>query len=434
MTEPQSSAQDAVPDKRSFAALRHPGFRWYFIGNALAMMADSVEHVISYDVMWDKFQSQELQGFAIISHWVPFLLFSVYAGALADRFDPRRVIQAGMVLFIIATLGWGFLILTDSLQMWHAMVLLIIHGLAGVLWGPPGQMLIHDIVEPAQLQSGVRLLATSRTLGVLMGPAIGGGLLWLFGHAWGLVINAVIYIPLVIWCWKAPYGPAFYPPEKQRKKSAMRGLADIMEAIRSVIGSRTMTSMILLAGGASFFVGNAYQALMPEFTDVLVPVARDVLSGNTLQYVALFGASAAGALTAGLVLESKSLLRARIRSAFILLFLWCICMASFAVSTVYTVSLALLFIAGFLDLSYNAMAQTLVQMHAPAEARGKIIGLYSMSALGFKSFSGITVGIAGGIIGIQWSLGLSAAALFAFAIGLAVYAMSIPVTEATSGE
>ena len=140
----------------------------------------------------------------------------------------------------------------------------VIHGLAGVLWGPASQILIHDIIGPAQLQSGVRLLATSRTLGVLMGPAIGGGLLWLFGHAWGLVINAVIYLPLVYWCWKAPYGPVFYSPEKQRQKSAMSGLDDIIAAIKSVAKHRTMISMILLAGAASFFVGNAHQALMPQ--------------------------------------------------------------------------------------------------------------------------------------------------------------------------
>ena len=172
----QSTSSNSTPDKRSFAALRHPGYRAYFIGNALAMMADSIEHVISYWMIFQKFHSPALGGFAVISHWLPFLLFSVYSGALADRFDPRRLIQIGMVLFMIASLGWGYLFLTDTLEMWHAVVLLIIHGLAGVFWGPAGQMLIHDIIGPKQLLSGVRLLATSRTLGVLMGPAIGGAL------------------------------------------------------------------------------------------------------------------------------------------------------------------------------------------------------------------------------------------------------------------
>ena len=73
----------------------------------------------------------------------------------------------------------------------------------------------------------------------------------------------------------------------------------------------------------------------------------------------------------------------------------------------------LLSAAGFLGLAFNAMAQTLVQLHAPAHMRGRVIGLYNMSNLGLRAFSGITVGIVGGMIGIHWSLALSAMALLA---------------------
>ena len=93
---------------QSFAALRNPAYRVYFITSALAMMADSIEHVISYWMMFQKFQSPALGGFAVIAHWLPFLLFSMYSGALADRFDPRRIIQLGMGLFMLVSLGWGF--------------------------------------------------------------------------------------------------------------------------------------------------------------------------------------------------------------------------------------------------------------------------------------------------------------------------------------
>jgi hypothetical protein len=73
----------------------------------------------------------------------------------------------------------------------------------------------------------------------------------------------------------------------------------------------------------------------------------------------------------------------------------------------------LLFSVGFLELSFNAMAQTLVQLRAPAPIRGRVIGLYILSALGMRAFSGVTVGIVGGLIGIHWSLALSAMALLA---------------------
>ena len=155
---------------QSFAALRHPGYRMYLLGNAFAMAADSTEHVVTYWVAFQKFQSPALGGFAVLSHWLPFLLFSAYAGALADRVDPRRLVQIGMGIFMFCSAAWAVLIFTDTLQMWHAAVLLLLHGCAGVFWGPPGQLLIHDIVGPAQLPSAVRLMATSRYMGLSQDP------------------------------------------------------------------------------------------------------------------------------------------------------------------------------------------------------------------------------------------------------------------------
>ena len=205
------SDSSAPPAKRedppkSFAALRHPQYRVYFITTALAMMADNIEHVISYWVLYEKFHSPTLGGIAVLTHWLPFLLFSVYSGALADRFDARRIIQVGMLLFMAASLGWAALMFADNVQQWHAVVLLTIHGMAGVLWGPARHLLIHDIVGIKDLQSAVRLNATSRQLGVLMGPAVGGGLMLIFGPPVGLMINVLIYLPLIIWLWKTPHG------------------------------------------------------------------------------------------------------------------------------------------------------------------------------------------------------------------------------------
>jgi MFS family permease len=401
-----TGSASAAPRTAAFAALRHPGFRAYFLTSALAMMADSIEHVISYWIIFQKFHSPTLGGIAVLTHWLPFLFFSVYSGALADRFDPRRIIQLGMVLFMLVSLAWGLLFLTDTLQMWHAAVLLTLHGLAGVLWQPASQLLVHDIVGPAQLQSAVRLNATSRQLGILLGPAIGGLLMLAFGPAWGILLNVLIYVPLVWWLWRAPYGvPGAGKPAAAR--GGLGGFADIAAVMREAAGDRTITSMILLAGSASFFVGNAYQAQMPEF-------ATDLGHGHAgLGYSMLLSADAAGALTAGIALESRGLLRAHPNTAFALVFLWCACIGGFAVAQSYPVAAALLFAAGFCNLAFNSMAQTLVQLHAPAAIRGRIIGLYGMSALGLRAFSGITVGMLGSVVGIHWSLAFSALVLLA---------------------
>jgi MFS family permease len=164
--------------------------------------------------------------------------------------------------------------------------------------------------------------------------------------------------------------------------------------------------MTLLAGGAAFFVGNAYQAQMPGF-------AQDLGHGDPgLSYSALLAADACGALAAGFVLELGGLLRPASRTALALAMGWCCALWMFALVSSYGLALVLLFFAGFLELSYNSMAQALVQLSAPAPIRGRVIGVFSMAANGMKTFSGVTVGLIGGIIGIHGSLSLSAAVLF----------------------
>ena len=382
------------------------------------MMADSIEHVISYWVMFQKFQSQSLAGFAVVSHWLPFLFFSVYAGALADRFDPRRIIQLGMVCFIVASVGWGYFFVTDTLEMWHAMALLVIHGFAGVLWSPASQLFVQYVVGREILSSAVRLNATARWLGLLFGPAIGSGLMLALGPTLGIFLNVVFYVPLLVWLWKAPYGPQV-TGESRPATPAVRGFAEIWATMRAIAGNRTIVSMTVLAGGASLFVGNAYQAQMPEF-------AQHLGHGDAgVAYGTLLAADAAGALMAGVVLESRGLLRPHPRTAFVLAMLWCCAIGGFAIARAYALAVALLFVSGFLQLAFAAMAQTLVQLHAPPDIRGRVIGLYSMSSLGLRAFSGVTVGVLGSLIGIHWSLALSALALLALTAGMLAFATRI---------
>lgn len=397
----------------SFAALRVPGARTFLWLMAIVMMADSIEHVITYWIIFQKFNSPSLAGFAVIAHWVPFLLFSIPIGGLADRFDPRRIIQIGMVLFMLVSLGWAILILRDDLEQWHAAALLVTHGLAGVFWGPVAQLMLHDIVKPAQLPSAIRLFAMSRVLGVLLGPLVGGLMLLVLAPWLGLMLNALIYVPAIIWLATAPYGPKFREVP-QKTKAALRGLSDIRKTVSAVIANPTLLSMTALAGAASFFLGNAYQAQMPAFAAELGQAK------STITYSLLLGANAGGAMIGGLILEWRSLLQPRPRTAYILVVLWCVSLGIFAITTSLIIACIALLIAGFLFLAFSAMTQTLVQMNAPAEIRGGVIGLFNMAALGLMAFSGITVGIGGSIIGIHWSLGVSACVLLVFTLILAV--------------
>src|SRR5512143_3973964 len=172
--EQTTPAPEAPPKKIAFAALRHRDYRRYFFVFLFSTMGDNIEPVISYWLLFEKFHSPVLGGFAVISHWTPFLFFAVYFGALADRHDCRRVIQAAQVIYASVSLLWGILFLTDTIQVWHACVLLVMHGMAGVLGSPGSQLIIHDIVGREYLQSAVRLNSTGRNIAILFGPAVGG--------------------------------------------------------------------------------------------------------------------------------------------------------------------------------------------------------------------------------------------------------------------
>jgi hypothetical protein len=286
------------------------------------------------------------------------------------------------------------------------MVLLVVHGCAGVRWSAPSQLLLYDIVGAADLPSAVRLNATARYVGILVGPAVGGIMLLALGPSLGILVNTVFYLPLVLWLVNAPYGPKFRKGAPSPKR-AVRGFADIVQTIRDIAAYPVIVAMTVLGGCASFLVGNAYNAQMPGF-------ALDLGHGDPgVAYSTLLAADAAGALLAGVLLESRAVMVASPRTAVILAMVWAGALAGFALSTVYLLAVALLFIAGFFELAFNAMAQTLVQLHAPTEIRGRVIGLYNMASLGLRAFSGVTVGLVGSLIGVHRSLALFALVMLA---------------------
>jgi len=162
-------------------------------------------------------------------------------------------------------------------------------------------------------------------------------------------------------------------------------------------------------------------------TAVAGPTRRG--AGRRLQFlvallVVLLAANAAGAVVGGILLEGRGLLKANARNASICSILWCVAIIGFAASHNYHLSVVLLFCAGLLNLAFLSMAQTLVQLQAPSQLRGRLIGLFNTSNNGLRAFSGVTVGVVGGLIGVHWSLALSAMILLGVTVTL--FALVIP--------
>ncbi len=400
----------ATPAK--FAALRSRPCRPYLGGAALSMMADNIEHVITYWVLWQRFHSSALTGFEVISHWLPFLLLSPYFGALADRHDCRRLIQGAQLLFMAVSVSWGVLFATGTLRIWNACVLLILHGMAGALWAPAEQLMLEDFVGPADLPSAIRLNSTARSLGILCGPVVGSALLLGLGPVKGIFCNVAFYVPLTVLMARTKYTGHVRHGITAR---ARIGVIGAVRVFREVARDRVLVAMILLAGLGAFFIGAAMQTVMPA-------MAGDVGTSRTgLAYGVLLFANGLGGVLGGLLLEGTGWLKLSVRAALWSTAVYGVSTVAFAFSHSLALSAPLLVIGGVANLAALSITQTVVQLLAPREKRGQVVGVYGVGANGMKVGSGLTVGMFGAVVGLRWSLGLSAAAMCAGTAIVACY-------------
>ncbi|HEX3592882.1 MAG TPA: MFS transporter [Pseudonocardiaceae bacterium] len=411
-TEREPGATVTAPSR--FAALRNRDCRPYLFGAALAMMADNIEHVITYWVLWQKFHSPALTGFEVISHWVPFLFLSVTFGSLADRHDCRRIIQAAQALFMLVSALWGVLFLTNSLHIWEACLLLVLHGCAGAIWGPGEQLMLHDFVGRSELPSAVRLNATFRSLGILFGPVVGSVLLLGLGPVAGIFTNIAFYLPLTLFLFRTKFTGHTRDDGPARPRVGMR---ESIRVLRQVGANPTLISMIILAGLGSFFIGASLQSAMPIF-------AQDLGAGSAgTAYGVLLFANGAGGVIGGILLEATGRIKPSVRAAVVSTVIYGVSSLFFAFTASYPLAVLLLVVGGVANLASMSIGQTVVQLEAPAADRGRVIGVYGMSANGLRAGSGFTVGLLGAAIGVHWSLGLSAAALTVGTVIAAGYAL-----------
>ena len=395
-----------------FAALRNPVCRVYLAGGMLAMMADNIEHVITYWVLWQHFHSTALTGFEVISHWLPFLLLSPYFGALADRRDCRKLIQCAQVLFMSVSACWGILFATGTLRVWNACVLLILHGTAGCIWGPSEQLMLEDFVGTPELPSAVRLNSTARSLGILFGPVVGSALLLGLGPVKGIFCNILFYLPLTVLMARTKYTGHLRHGLVPKPRIGVLGSVKVF---REVSKDRVLISMIILAGIGSFFVGASMQTVMPSIAGTM-----DGMSSGTAYGVLLF-ANGLGGVLGGLILEGTSWLRSTVRTAVWTTAVYGASTVLFAWTHNWAAAALLLVIGGICNLAAMSITQTIAQLLAPRAKRGQVVGVYGVSANGLRMGSGITVGFLGGVVGLRTSLGLSALALCACTAVVAVY-------------
>lgn len=393
-----------------FAALRAPWYKGYLAGSVLMMGGDNLEHAITYWVMWQTFHSPVLAGLAVLTHWLPHLFFSIPLGGLADRFDCRRLIQLSALLFISVSIVWGILFATNSLQPWECVALLLVHGFASAIWKAPDQLMLYDMVGPADLPSAVRLTATGITLGQLVGPAIGAVLLFTVGPTIGMFLNVAMYLPFLSYLFVVPITGHV----RDAARRAAPHLRDIVSVLRDVPRYPSILVVMILQGAIALFIGVALMPLLPEFGTLLGQ------NSNAVGYAVLVSAMATGAVIAGITLEAIGRVRASTRVAIIAGIAFAASILVFALSRSYPLSIAALIIAGGSSLTAASTSATIVQLEAPAERRGRFVGAAGMTGQGFQAGSGILIGVLAGGLGVAGGVAAAATALLACAVALLI--------------
>ncbi len=396
---------------RRFAALRDRHSRPYLFTAGLSMMGDNIEHVITYWVLWQEFHSPALVGFEVISHWLPFLLLSVWFGGLAEKYDCRRLIQIAQGLFMLVSVCWGVLFLTGTLQVWEACVLLVLHGCAGALWAPAEQLLLHDYAEPADLPGAVRMNATFRSLGVLAGPVVGSALLLGLGPTWGIFANVLFYLPMTLLMLRTPYTGHTRSGYVHRARLT---IVDGFRTLRDVGNDRVLVAMIVLAGLVALCVGGSLQVSIPSFADALGAGSAG------LGYGVLLFANGAGGVLGGFLLEATGALKPNTRVVIVTTVLFGVTTAAVALTGSFAIAVIVLFVGGVANMASTSIGQAVVQLRAPVEQRGRVVGVYNMFGSGLRTGNGVTLALLGAALGVGTAVWIGGAALVVGALVVAV--------------
>jgi MFS family permease len=275
---------------------------------------------------------------------------------------------------------------------------------------PARQSLVPDLVGKDRLMNAVGLNSAAWNGAAVIGPSLAGVMLGLIGPAGCFWLNAVSYLAVVVSVARMRTGG-----RRSVKKDA--GMwASLKEGIGFIRGNPVVLALCALAAGSSLF-GRPYQQLMPVF-------ARDVLGGGPSAYGALMAASGVGALLGALATAS---LGGFGRKGLILLgatALFGLTLIGFSLSRVLGLSLGLLVVVGAGTTLYMGAINTLLQTVVPADFRGRIMSVYSLTLGGFMPLGGMLLGSAAGLTG---SVALVTAVGGALVVGAALLAgLAVP--------
>src|SRR5204863_2299443 len=324
------------------------------------------------------------------------LLFSLYAGVVADRVDKRRVIIFMQLAFMLEALTVAILVWTGVVAVWQVLILATILGIASAFDIPMRQSFLVEMVGKDDLMNAIALNSSLFNAARVIGPAIAGLLIGTVGIAWCYFVNGLSYIAVIagLLMMRLPYDPR--PP---KTTSAWTGFREVLAYLRN---DRRLRVLMILTAILSVF-GFPYIAMMPVF-------ARDVLHRGATGYGALTSSIGIGALIGALgVALASGRIRARGRLMLVGGTAFGILLIFFSASRSLGLSMGLLWLTGCAMIVNNAITNTMIQTTSPDHLRGRVMGFYSFVFVGMAPFGAFLFGLVGEHIGVPETLAIGGA-------------------------
>jgi MFS family permease len=402
----------------TFRALSNRNYRLYAAGGVVSNTGTWMQRVaqdwLVLSLTHGTGQSAVALGITTGLQFLPILLFSAYAGLVADRFSKRRLLQLTQAAMAVTSLVLGVLALTGTAQIWHVYVLAFLFGVGTAFDAPTRQSFVSEMVGPDDLTNAVGLNSASFNVARIVGPAAAGLLIALFGsgvQATGAVIllNAVSYVA-VIYALERMRVEDLDSPEPARRAPGM-----IRDGFRYVRGRPDV--MLVLA--IVFFAGTF--GMNFQMTSALM--ATQVFHKGAGEYGILGSTMAIGSL-AGALLAAGRVGRPRQRLVVLAGLSFGVVEIASGLAPSYLWFAALTPLLGITVLTMITAANASVQLSVAPSMRGRVMALYMMIFMGGTPLGAPVVGWVGHTFGARWTL-IGGGAITIVGIVLAVLVFTV---------
>jgi MFS family permease len=391
-------------------ALRYRNFRLFFGGQGISLIGTWIQQIALGWLVYRLTDSAFLLGLVGFTGQIPTFLISSFAGVIADRMDRRSILVATQTLAMLQAFILAFLTLTKTATIWHIVPLALFLGCVNAFDIPTRQSFFLEMIEKKEdLGNAIALNSSMFNSARLIGPAIAGLLIVLFGEGICFFINALSYIPVIAALLMMRI------PRKEKKPEKSPVYDQLKEGFIYAYGFAPIRSILLFLSLVSF-MGMSYTVLMPVF-------ARDILHGGPHVYGFLMTGTGIGALAGALLLASrKSVLGLGdliVRAGL----MFGLGVIAFAFSSVLWLSFILLIIAGFGMMVQMASSNTVLQTIVDDDKRGRVMSFYTMAFMGMTPFGSLMAGILADKIGAQHTLLVSGVGCI---LGAILFARKLP--------